>query len=78
MLRSPKAKYYVRINLNRAIKGIGSAITYSGNSIEGLRSLAIEALRAAGAEKAQCHIYENKAIYPTFDWVHMESFEISK
>lgn len=78
MLRSPKAKYCVNINFNRAIEGIGSSSTYSGDSIEGLRSLAREALRAAGAEKAQCHIYENKATYPSFDWVHVESFEISK
>ena len=78
MLHSPKAKYYVRINFNRAIKGIGSSSTYSGDSIEGLRSLAREVLSAAGAEKAQCHIYENKATYPSFDWAHVESFEISK
>ena len=78
MLRSPKAKFYVSINFNRAIKGIGSSISYSGDSIEGLKSLAKKALSAAGAEKAQCRIYENKATYPSFDWLHVESFNISK
>ena len=78
MLRSPKAKYYVRINFNRAIKSIGRSISYSGDSIESLRILAIETLRDAGAKKAQCDIYENKATYPTFDWAHVESFDIFK
>lgn len=78
MLRSPKAKFSLAINFNRPIEGIGSSLTYTGNSVEALKSLSKKVLSSAGAEKAQCQICENKATYPAFDWVSVESYEISK
>ena len=76
-LRTPKAKYCIRISYDRAIKGLGSEFTFTGNNIDDLKSIAEKQMKSNGVKKAYIRISENKATYPSFDWQEVESYNIS-
>lgn len=74
-MRSPKAKFSVRINFDEAIKEIGSQVTFTADTVEQLKAYA---LRQAGEHRADVVIKENKKVFPEFEWVEIDRYTINK
>lgn len=74
-LRSPKNKFQGVIYFEQAIEEIGSVIRFTSNDIEALKTLCTQ---QAGSHQANVVILENKAVYPSFDWVEVERFDLNK
>lgn len=67
-LHSPKSKYRGEIVFESPRQGLGSVVSYTNDDIEYLRALL--------HKQAPGHIIirENKATYPSFDWVIVEDY----
>lgn len=74
-MRSPKNKFQGVIYFDQAIKEIGSVIRFTSNDIQALKTLCT---RQAGDHPSRVVILENKAVYPSFDWVEVERFDLNK
>ena len=74
-MRSPKNKFQGVIYFDQAIEEIGSVIRFTSNDIEGLKTLCTQ---QAGNHPARVTILENKAVYPSFDWVEVDRFDLNK
>lgn len=74
-LHSPKNPFRVQIDYVKAIKGIGSVESYTGEKVEWLKSLAADRVRITGVH-ALITITENKKTYPEFDWQVVEKYEL--
>lgn len=71
-LHSPKARYSVSINFDKPLKGLGSVVSYTSDSIEQLKS----DVAHCGYKKADVTIRENLKKYPEFEWVVVERYRI--
>jgi tetratricopeptide (TPR) repeat protein len=74
-MRSPKNKFQGVIYFDQAIEEIGSVIRFTSNDIQALKTLCT---RQAGDHPSRVVILENKAVYPSFDWVEVERFDLNK
>ena len=74
-MRSPKNKFRGVIYFDEAIKEIGSVISFSSNDIQALKDLCTQ---QAGSHPSRIVVLENKALYPSFDWVEVERFDLNK
>lgn len=74
-MRSPKAKFSVRINFDEAIKEIGSQVTFTADTVEQLKAYA---RHQAGQHAASVIISENRKSFPEFDWVEIERYNLNK
>ena len=74
-MKSPKNKFRGVIYFDKAIKEIGSVISFSSNDIQALKDLLT---RQAGTHPSSVVILENKSLYPSFDWVEFERFDLNK
>lgn len=74
-MRSPKNKYQGVINFDQPVEEIGSVVRFTSNDINALKSLC-----EAQAKMYACRItiLENKATYPSFDWVEVEKYNFNK
>lgn len=75
-IHSPKAKFRIQVNFAEPVKGIGSVVSFSSDSIDQLKALAMEQVRQAKVS-ATVVITENKATYPSFDWQQVELYTIN-
>lgn len=66
-IHSPKNRYMASIGFAIAQEGIGSAVSYTSENIDLLKSMAADAARQASCE-TYVRIRENRATYPSFDW----------
>lgn len=74
-LRSPKHKFSAQICFDMPLKGIGSTITVTADSISDAEHLAD--LTAQG-HPAHVTVKENKKEYPKFDWVVISEYNLNK
>ena len=74
VMRSPKAKFSAVISFEKAIKEIGSQVTFTADSVEQLKAYA---RHQAGQHRATVVIKENKAAYPEFKWVEIERYNLN-
>lgn len=75
VMRSPKAKFSVRINFDEAIKEIGSQVTFTADTVEQIKAYA---RHQAGQHAASVIISENRKRFPEFDWVEIERYNLNK
>lgn len=68
-LRSPKHRYSAAITFEQYVKGIGQTVTVTGNTVE-----EVEALAKSYKFPMHVTISENKAEYPSFDWVKTKEY----
>lgn len=71
-LRSPKHKYSCTVSFKETIEGIGQSVTVTANTIEDVEPL----IREYAKYQPHICISENKAEYPTFDWVIVKECDI--
>ena len=66
-----KHKYCMTINFDKFVGGLGFCVTKTANDINYLKS-------RAEAYRTSCHVIirENRAKYPSFDWVALEEYHL--
>lgn len=73
--RSPKNKFSVQVCFDTPLKGVGSTITMTANTMSDIEYLA--QLNAQG-HPAHVTVKENKNEYPIFDWVVVSEYNLNK
>lgn len=71
-LHSPKAHFSASVYFNKPVKGLGSVVSLTADSIEQLKS----DIACCGYKRATVVIRENRKRYPEFEWVKVESYNI--
>lgn len=69
---SPKNKFSVEINFEKALRGVGSVVGYTAPSLS-----ACMAIAARHTSRAHVVIRENKQTYPEFDWQTVKEYKIN-
>ena len=70
-MRSPKDKFRGKICFNEPVKGIGSEVMVTANSVEQIISYA----DVYKKHDFTLYISENEKVYPEFDWVLIEKIK---
>ena len=75
-MRSPKNKFRASINYDKPLSGLGSVSSAMGMTLDELKHRVLFYTDQAKKSKIHCQveIFENKAIYPNFDWQFVERF----
>lgn len=75
-VRSPKAKYSVRFNYSKPIKGIGSTSGYTCDDVEKESEQFQHYIKMAERNNVDVSVVikENKATYPKFEWEVIENY----
>lgn len=71
-IHSPKNNYGASVNFDKPVKGLGSVVSLTADSIAQLNS----DIAHCGYKKADVTIRENRKAYPEFDWVVVERYRI--
>lgn len=74
-LYSPKHRFSVQVCFDKPLKGIGSTITMTANTMSDIEHLA--KMNAQG-HPAHVTVKENKKEYPMFDWVVVSEYNLNK
>lgn len=74
-LRSPKNKYQGVIYFDAPVEDLGSTIHFTSNDIAHLKNLCSQ---QAQSYPCKIVIFENKAVYPSFDWQEVESYVMNR
>ena len=74
-LRSPKHRFSAQIDFDAPLDGVGSVITVTDNDLCDLEYLVI---KLAQDHPAHVTVRENKAAYPSFDWVVVGEYNLNK
>lgn len=77
--RSPKNKFYAEIHFSEPLEGIGSVTSLGGMTLDECKFRAEKEARRILEHNnviATIHIRENKKVYPEFDWVYVERYEV--
>lgn len=69
-IHSPKNKFRVEIVFDKAIKGLGSVVSYTAASVSACMSL------ASRYTDATVVIQENQQAYPSFNWQTVKKYKI--
>lgn len=69
---SPKNKFCAEVHFNKPLKGIGSVVIFTADSVEQLQSY----IQAMNYNNCHVVIKENKSQYPSFNWVLVKSYDI--
>jgi len=79
-LRSPKNKFRYALTYGKAISGIGSCTSFTSNELSNELPLIKHHSQQAKRSNTflNVEIFENKKIYPNFNWVKIESFTTKK
>jgi hypothetical protein len=77
-LNSPKNKYRASLTFSKALPELGSIKTVHGMTVGCIKSNYSYLIEQAIKAKASVLvvIYENKQLYPLFDWVEVDSYTI--
>lgn len=75
-LRSPKNRFSAEINFVKALKELGSSVSFTGNSVEALLDICKSQARDAKTA-ATIIIRENKATYPAMDWQELATYKVT-
>lgn len=73
-LRSPKHRFLAQINFDVPLEGIGSVITVTDNYLGNFKHLIVQ---FAQGRPAHVTIRENKAVYPSFDWIVVNEYNLN-
>lgn len=71
-IHSPKNKYGASVNFDRPVKGLGSVVSFTSDSIDDLKGI----IARCGYKKADVTIRENRKAYPESEWVVVERYRI--
>lgn len=71
-IHSPKARFSASVNFDKPVKGLGSVVSLTADSIAQLKS----DIAHCGYRKADVTIRENRKTYPEFEWVVVERYRI--
>lgn len=71
-LHSPKAHYSASVYFDKPVRGLGSVVSLTADSVEQLKS----DIARCGYKRAAVVIRENRKKYPEFEWVKVESYNI--
>lgn len=66
-IHSPKNRYRAEIRFNKAVKELGSVVSFTHNNIYELQQLCSKQVAAARVG-ASVKVIENVDVYPRFDW----------
>lgn len=72
-MHSPRNKFRAEIHFDKPLKGIGSVVSFTADSIGQLESY----IKAMNYKKCHVVIQENKLQYPSFNWVVVRSYKIN-
>lgn len=76
-IRSPKNPFRVEINFAKALKELGSCVSFTATSIDECKNLAKQQVSIAKT-KASVKIMQNLKTYPSFEWVNVESYALNE
>lgn len=71
-IHSPRNKFRAEIHFSKPLKGIGSVVSITADSIEQLNCY----IKTMNYKKCHVVIYENKLQYPSFNWVVVQTCDI--
>lgn len=74
-LRSPKHRFLAQINFDVPLEGIGSVITVTDNYLGNLKHLIVQ---FAQGRPVHVTTRENKEVYPSFDWIVVNEYNLNK
>lgn len=81
-MRSPRNKFRVEINYDRALDTVGSVEAFGAMTMEQVRAIVINhyATRRSNHPDitARVVVMENKATYPSFDWQQVAVWELGR
>ena len=67
-MRSPKDKFSGKVCFSKPLKGVGSEVLFTANSVEQIKSYA----SMYDTHDYTLYISENKKQYPEFDWQRID------